>query len=117
MLCGVVPARSEEDGHRHFGFRGCVGDRTAFGLRPPIEELGGKAFDEGRPDLGPVGFRMRSIEPADGLDDFVAGLATLVHGLWEDGFATGYYSVRFEDPEGCCLEAKPVPGRRLLGRA
>ena len=32
----------------------------------------------------------------------------------EDGFAPGYYSVLFEDPDGIRLEINHVPGKGLL---
>ena len=40
--------------------------------------------------------------------------AHIAHPPQEDGWAPGYYSVLFEDPEGIRLEANFVPGKGLL---
>jgi predicted lactoylglutathione lyase len=40
--------------------------------------------------------------------------AKIVHEPREDGFAPGYYSVLFEDPDGTRLEINHVPGKGLL---
>ena len=40
--------------------------------------------------------------------------AKVVHPPQEDGFAPGYYSVLFEDPDGIRIEANFVPGKGHL---
>jgi hypothetical protein len=40
--------------------------------------------------------------------------ATIVRGRAEDTWASGYYSVLFEDPDGIRLEVNFVPGAGLL---
>ena len=40
--------------------------------------------------------------------------AKIIHQPREDGFAPGYYSVLFEDPDGTRLEINHVPGKGLL---
>ena len=40
--------------------------------------------------------------------------AHIVHAPQQDGFAPGYYSVLFEDPDGTRLEINHVPGKGLL---
>ena len=40
--------------------------------------------------------------------------AKIVHPPQEDGFAPGYYSVLFEDPDGIRLEANFIPGKGIL---
>jgi catechol 2,3-dioxygenase-like lactoylglutathione lyase family enzyme len=93
----------------------CVGGRTAFGVRKGAPEHEGTRFDQGRTGLHHVCFRARSREDVDALHAFlVARGATVVHGPQEDGFAPGYYSVLFEDPDGVRLEINHVPGKGLL---
>ena len=66
------------------------------------------------PDL--VGFGRRPMQcSADEISAFVQELgATIVHLPREDGFAPGYYSVLFEDPDGIRIEVNHVPGRGHL---
>ena len=60
-------------------------------------------------------FRLRAREDVDTLHDFLLTLgAEIVHPPQEDGWAPGYYSVLFEDPDGIRLEANFVPGKGLL---
>jgi catechol 2,3-dioxygenase-like lactoylglutathione lyase family enzyme len=60
-------------------------------------------------------FRARSREDVDALHAFLRELgATIVHAPEEAGFAPGYYSVLFEDPDGIRLEMNHVPGKGLL---
>lgn len=93
----------------------CVGGRTALGLRPAPAAHGRERFAQDRPGLHHLCFRARSREDVDALHAFlVARGANIVHPPREDGFAPGYYSVLFEDPEGIRLEANFVPGRGLL---
>lgn len=47
--------------------------------------------------------------------DLVPLGATIVHGPEEGGWAPGYFSVLFEDPDGIRLEVNYVPGKGLLG--
>ena len=42
--------------------------------------------------------------------------AKIVHPPQEDGFAPGYYSVVFEDPDGIRVEVNFVPGKGHLER-
>jgi catechol 2,3-dioxygenase-like lactoylglutathione lyase family enzyme len=93
----------------------CVGGRTALGLRPASPERAAEAFDQQRSGLHHLCFRARSREDIDSLHAFLVRLGTkIVHAPEEAGFAPGYYSVLFEDPEGIRLEANFVPGRGLL---
>jgi len=93
----------------------CVGGRTAFGVRAADEAQRGERFDQGRPGLHHICFRVRSREGVDELHDFVSDLgATVVHPPEEGPYAPGYYSVLFEDPDGIRLEANFVPGKGLL---
>ena len=58
----------------------------------------------------------RSRQDVDLVHDKVLAMdATVVHGPQEDGWAPGYYSALFEDPDGVRLEINHVPGKGLLG--
>ncbi|HSJ97668.1 MAG TPA: VOC family protein [Myxococcota bacterium] len=93
----------------------CVGGRTAFGVREGAPEHRGMRFDQGRTGLHHACFRARSREDVDALHAFLVERgAKIVHGPQEDGFAPGYYSVLFEDPDGVRLELNFVPGKGLL---
>ena len=47
--------------------------------------------------------------------NFLVNIGTkIIHEPREDGFAPGYYSVLFEDPDGTRLEINHVPGKGLL---
>jgi catechol 2,3-dioxygenase-like lactoylglutathione lyase family enzyme len=93
----------------------CVGGRTALGLRPVPAGVARERFSQDRPGLHHLCFRARSREDVDAVHALlVARGAEIVHPPREDGFAPGYYSVLFEDPEGIRLEVNHVPGRGLL---
>jgi catechol 2,3-dioxygenase-like lactoylglutathione lyase family enzyme len=93
----------------------CVGGRTAFGVREGAHEHQGVRFDQGRTGLHHTCFRARSREDVDALHAFLVERGvTIVHGPQEDGFAPGYYSVLFEDPDGVRIEINFVPGKGLL---
>ena len=93
----------------------CVGGRTALGIRPGGPGHAGERFTQERVGLHHLCFRARSREDVDALHAFLRELgATIVHPPEEAGFAPGYYSVLFEDPDGIRLEMNHVPGKGLL---
>jgi catechol 2,3-dioxygenase-like lactoylglutathione lyase family enzyme len=93
----------------------CVGDRTGAGLRPAENEGALSRFDQSHIGLHHLCFRARAKEDVDTLYEMLTGIeAKIVHPPQEDGFAPGYYSVLFEDPEGIRLELNFVPGKGLL---
>lgn len=93
----------------------CVGGRTGFGIEPPAPEYTGERFVQARVGLHHHCFRARSREDVDAVHDLLVAIgATIVHPPQADGFAPGYYSVLFEDPDGVRLEVNHVPGRGLL---
>jgi len=93
----------------------CVGGRTALGVRAPAREHAGAAFDQTRVGLHHLCFRARERADVDELHRFLVSLgANIIHPPREDGFAPGYYSVLFEDPDGIRLEMNHVPGKGLL---
>ncbi len=97
------------------GFFYCVGGRTGFGIRAPAPEHEGQRFEQGRVGLHHHCWRARERGDVDAAHAFLVGLgARIVHPPQPDGFAPGYYSVLFEDPDGTRLEINHVPGRGLL---
>jgi catechol 2,3-dioxygenase-like lactoylglutathione lyase family enzyme len=92
-----------------------VGGRTAVGIRRPAPEHQDAAFQQMRVGLHHLCFRARERADVDSLHDFLKAMgATVVHPPQEDGWAPGYYSVLFEDPDGIRLELNHVPGSGLL---
>ncbi|MCB1699673.1 MAG: VOC family protein [Pseudomonadales bacterium] len=93
----------------------CVGGKTAFGIRASEQASADNRFDQNRSGLHHICFRLRQREDVDELHGYLQTLgAHIVHPPREDGWAPGYYSVLFEDPEGIRLEANHVPGKGLL---
>lgn len=93
----------------------CVGGRTALAIAPLAEGYRGETFDQRRVGLHHLCFRARSREDVDELFRIAKKLgAAVIREPREDGFAPGYYSTLFEDPDGIRLEINFVPGRGLL---
>ncbi len=72
-----------------------------------------------RPGLHHICFRAREREDVDAIYDFVNDElgATIVHGPEDgSGFAPGYYSILFEDPDGIRVEVNHVPGKGHFGK-
>jgi len=93
----------------------CIGGRTAFGINASRRQAPDNRFDQSASGLHHICFRLRAREDVDELYAFLLDIgARIVHGPQEDGWAPGYYSVLFEDPEGIRLEANFVPGKGLL---
>jgi catechol 2,3-dioxygenase-like lactoylglutathione lyase family enzyme len=60
-------------------------------------------------------FRARERADIDEAHEFLKKIgARIIHAPQQDGFAPGYYSVLFEDPDGTRLEINHVPGKGLL---
>ena len=92
-----------------------VGGRTGFAVRAPSPEHAGERFVQNRVGLHHVCFRVRSPDEVDEVHDFLVSIgAKIVHPPQDDGYAPGYYSVLFEDPDGVRLEVNHVPGQGLL---
>ena len=93
----------------------CVGSRTGVAISPADPDLVGDGFQQRRPGLHHFCFRARSREDVDAIHGVALELgARIVHPPREDGFAPGYYSVLFEDPDGLRIEANFVPGKGHL---
>lgn len=92
-----------------------IGSRTGILVRAAQRPSG--AFDQERSGLHHFCFRARSREDVDAVHRFIVDElhATVVHPPEEGGFAPGYYSVLFEDPDGIRVEVNYVPGKGHLG--
>jgi len=106
---GLSPVMDSE------GIYYCVGGRTAVGIRASEQQKSENRFDQNRSGLHHLCFRLRERQDVDELHRFLQTTAArIVHPPQEDGWAPGYYSVLFEDPDGIRLEANFVPGKGLL---
>lgn len=93
----------------------CIGSRTGIALSPAGPGREKDVFDQRRVGLHHLCLRARAREDIDEIHAFAIGLgAAIVHPPQEDGFAPGYYSVLFEDPDGLRIEVNHVPGRGHL---
>jgi catechol 2,3-dioxygenase-like lactoylglutathione lyase family enzyme len=93
----------------------CIGSRTGIAITPVDERHAGDRFDQRRVGLHHVCLRARERGQIDEIAAFVEKLgAEIVHPPREDGFAPGYYSVLFEDPDGIRIEVNHVPGKGHL---
>ncbi len=93
----------------------CIGGRTGVAIGPADPAQKGDVFDQRRVGLHHVCFRARSREDVDAIYQTALELkAIIIRAPREDGWAPGYYSVLFEDPDGIRLEANFVPGKGHL---
>ena len=92
-----------------------VGGRTGITISPADPEFANEPFKQRHPGLHHFCFRMRSRADVDEIYEIAQEIgANIIHGPQQDGFAPGYYSVLFEDPDGIRIEANHVPGQGLL---
>jgi catechol 2,3-dioxygenase-like lactoylglutathione lyase family enzyme len=92
-----------------------VGGRTGITISQSHEPYTADGFHQRRPGLHHFCFRTRSRQDVDEIHALaIEAGATIIHPPQEDGFAPGYYSVLFEDPDGIRIEANHVPGKGLL---
>ncbi|MEZ5894684.1 MAG: VOC family protein [Parvularculaceae bacterium] len=93
-----------------------VGAKTALGVRPPSADNDGQTFVQERVGLHHLCFRAKDRASIDEAHEWLkANGAKIVHPPEEAGFAPGYYSILFEDPDGVRLEINHVPGKGLFG--
>jgi catechol 2,3-dioxygenase-like lactoylglutathione lyase family enzyme len=93
----------------------CVGGRTGVLISPPDPQHEGERFVQRRVGLHHVCLRARSREDVDEAYAFVKGLGVpIIRTPQEDGWAPGYYSILFEDPDGVRLEINHVPGKGVF---
>jgi catechol 2,3-dioxygenase-like lactoylglutathione lyase family enzyme len=95
----------------------CIGSRTGILVRGAPEAKRDRAFDQERPGLHHFCFRAREREHVEEIFRFASEQlgARIIHGPEESGFAPGYYSILFEDPDGIRIEVNHIPGRGHLG--
>ena len=98
----------------------CIGSRTGILVRGAPPAKCDRAFDQDRPGLHHFCFRARERAQVDAIHAFLRDEmpdAKIVHAPREDpGFAPGYYSLLFEDPDGIRIEVNHVPGRGHFDR-
>lgn len=93
----------------------CVGGRTGVAICPATPDHCDTPVDQWKPGLHHFCFRTRSREDVDEVYEIAKNLeARIVHPPEDGGFAPGYYSVLFEDPDGIRIEANFVPGKGHL---
>lgn len=93
----------------------CVGGRTGIAIAPADPALVDTDFEQGRVGLHHLCLRARSREDVEAIYQLAKKLgANIIREPREDGFAPGYYSTLFEDPDGIRIEANFVPGKGLL---
>jgi catechol 2,3-dioxygenase-like lactoylglutathione lyase family enzyme len=95
----------------------CIGSRTGILVRGAPADKRDRPFDQERIGLHHLCFRARSREDVDAVHRFVVDElhGHIVHPPEDGGFAPGYYSVLFEDPDGIRIEVNHVPGKGHLG--
>ena len=94
----------------------CIGSRTGILVRGAPMAKRKEVFDQDRSGLHHFCFRARSNADVDAIFDFVKNKdCRIIHPPQEDGFAPGYYSVLFEDPDGIRVEFNHVPGKGHFG--
>ena len=92
-----------------------VGGRTGITISRSQAPYDDEPFKQGRPGLHHFCFRARSRDDVDEIHQIAVEIgANIIHAPQQDGFAPGYYSVLFEDPDGIRIEANHVPGKGLL---
>ncbi len=92
-----------------------VGGRTGIVITPADPEYAQERFKQRHPGLHHFCIRVRSYEDVDEVFQIAKELgAEIVHPPQIDGFAPGYCSVLFEDPDGIRIEVNHVPGAGLL---
>lgn len=96
----------------------CIGSRTGILVRVARPDKRPKAFDQNTSGLHHFCFRARSRQDIDTIYEFILSQADarIIHGPEDgSGFAPGYYSILFEDPDGIRVEFNHVPGKGHFG--
>jgi len=83
----------------------CIGGRTGIGITPADDHFRDTPFHQLRIGLHHFCFRLRSREDVDAIHEVAVEVGSrIVRAPQEGGFAPGYYSALFEDPDGIRLE-------------
>ena len=95
----------------------CIGSRTGILVRGAPSDREQVRYDQDRAGLHHFCFRARAREDVDAIYRFLVDEldAHIIHPPEESGFAPGYYSALFEDPDGIRVEVNFVPGKGHLG--
>ncbi len=92
-----------------------VGGRTAMAIGRCDPAYEGQRFVQNAVGLHHHCWRARSRDDVDEVHAHLLEIgATVVHPPEEGGWAPGYYSVLFEDPDGIRVEVNHVPGHGVL---
>ena len=93
-----------------------IGARTGLLITPADPALSRDGFDQRRVGLHHLCFRARSNADVEALHAAMVarGGVTIIRGPEPGGWAPGYYSILFEDPDGVRIEVNHVPGRGNL---
>lgn len=95
-----------------------VGSRTGILINRVPQKYRSDVFQQNRIGLHHFCFRARSNADIDALYAFLLEIGAKIIRAPEAGpWATGYYSVLFEDPDGIRIEANHVPGKGNLDPA
>lgn len=106
---GMSPVLTDED------YFYCVGARTGVAIAPVATAHKDSNFKQGAVGMHHMCFRARSRADVNEMHGIAQRLgAKIIRLPQEDGFAPGYYSTLFEDPDGIRIEINFVPGRGLL---
>lgn len=91
----------------------CIGSRTGVLVRGAPSDKRDRRFDQDTSGLHHICFRARERGDVDRIFGYATEElgANVVHGPEDGGFAPGYYSILFEDPDGIRIEVNHVPGR------
>ena len=93
----------------------CVGGRTGVAISPAAPEHMREAANQRRPGLHHLCFRAKSRADVNAIHAVALELkANIIRAPLETGWAPGYYSVLFEDPDGLRIEANHIPGKGLM---
>lgn len=94
----------------------CIGGRTGLAISPIDPAFRDEPFHQHRVGLHHICFRAKSRDDVNEIFRTAKALsAKVVRAPREDHWASGYYSVLFEDPDGIRIEANHVPGKGHLG--
>lgn len=90
---------------------------TAVGIEPCAPEHAEERFVQNRVGLHHICLPARSRQEVDAVASLLREMdATIVRGACEGHWASGYYYVLFEDPDGIRLEVNFVPGQGVLAQ-
>jgi len=95
----------------------CIGSRTGIMVKGVPDGRNKRSFDQYSVGLHHLCFRARSEENVNEIYQFVINQLKpkIIHAPELGGWAEGYYSFLFEDPDGIRIEFNFVPGKGHFG--